>query len=130
MGVLANSNGKLWSGTTTTRNSGFTGITGGSTYTGVDFPDGKYYDVYKAYSGFTINALTACDEGICYGHGLSEVYNWYGDQAGWVNNIGSWFSRGLSYQDGVLAGVFSFAHNGGAASGSIGFRSVVSFVGA
>ncbi len=29
--------------------------------TGVDFLDSKYYDVYKAANGTSINALTACD---------------------------------------------------------------------
>ena len=93
--------------------------------TGVDFPDSKYYDVYKAANGTSINALTACDGGICYGHGLSEVNKWYGDYASFVYTNNPWFNRG----GGANAGVFDFVNTYGSASLS-SFRSAVSFVGA
>ena len=130
MGVFANSDGTLWSGKSTTYNSGFTGLLGsnGDSYTGVDFPDSKYYDVYKAANGTTINALTACDGGICYGHGLSEVNNWYSDFAYFVSVYGPWFSRGGDY-DGSNAGAFNFNGSNGNANRNHGFRSVISFVG-
>ncbi len=82
--------------------------------TGVDFPDSKYYDVYKAANGTSINALTACDGGICYGYYANFVY---------TNN--PWFNRG----GGANAGAFDFVNTYGSASLS-SFRSVVSFVGA
>ena len=131
MGVFANSNGTLWSGYTTTDNSGFTGLVGsnGSSYTGVDFPDSKYYDVYKAANGTSINALTACDGGICYGHGLSEVNHWYGDYAGFVHAHSPWFWRGGNYGVGDMAGAFLSNYYIGNANDLSGFRSVVSFVG-
>ena len=131
MGVFANSNGTLWSGSSTTRNSGFTGLLGsnGSSYTGVDFPDSKYYDVYKAANGTSINALTACDGGICYGHGLSEVSKWYGDYASFVYVYYPWFMRGGVSLNGADAGAFVFGSDFGNGS-NCGFRSVVSFVGA
>ena len=132
MGVFANSDGILWSGSSTTSNSGFTGLLGsnGSSYTGVDFPNSKYYDVYKAANGTSINALTACDGGICYGHGLSEVNTWYGDYAFFVETYNPWFIRGGSSNNGAYAGVFGFSSNDGDAYINGGFRSVVSFVGA
>ncbi len=132
MGVFANSNGTLWSGYSNTSNSGFTGLLGsnGDSYTGVDFPDSKYYDVYKAANGTSINALTACDGGICYGHGLSEVNHWYGDYAGFVNAENPWFRRGGVFMGGASAGAFRFDNGRGDASNNNGFRSVVSFVGA
>ncbi len=86
--------------------------------TGVDFPDSKYYDVYKAANGTSINALTACDGGICYGYYASFVY---------TNN--PWFNRGGGYNIGANVGVFDFVNTYGSASLS-SFRSVVSFVGA
>ena len=132
MGVFANSNGTLWSGQSTAYNSGFTGLVGrsGTSYTGVDFPDSKYYDVYKAANGTSINALTACDGGICYGHGLSEVRNWYGDAANFVDVLNPWFEWSGNSYSGASAGAFHFSSAPGMAGGDGGFRSVVSFVGA
>ena len=111
MGVFANSSGQLWSGNDNNYNSGFTGLVGsnGDSYTGVSFPDKKYYDIYKATSGTSINALTACDGGICYGHSLSEVNNWYGNNANFINANASWFKRGGSYDSGIYAGTFYFS---------------------
>ena len=86
--------------------------------TGVDFPDSKYYDVYKAANGTSINALTACDGGICYGYYARFVY---------TNN--PWFNRGGDYNIGANVGAFDFVNTYGSASLS-SFRSVVSFVGA
>ena len=126
MGVFANSDGQLWSGQMTIYNSGFTGLLGaaGDSYTGVDFPDSKYYDVYKASSGTSISSLTACNGGICYGHGLSEVSSWYSDPTEFVNAYYPWFTRGGNYNNGSNAGVFYFAHhNGTAGADNIAFRS-------
>ena len=131
MGVFANSNGELWSGNSTSSNSGFTGLLyGGTSYTGTAFPDSKYYDVYKASSGTTISALTACNGGVCYGHALSEVNSWYSDYAGFVSANGPWFLRGGSYDNGTGAGAFNFNYYYGNAISNKDFRSVVSIVGA
>ena len=126
MGVFANSDGQLWSGNSTSKNSGFTGLLGsaGTSYTGVDFPDSKYYDDYT-----TTNALTACNGGICYGHGLSEVNGWYSDYAGFVDVDYPWFKRGGFYSYGSSAGTFDFFYYYGNAS-SNGFRAVLSQIGA
>ena len=137
MGVFANSSGQLWSGYNTryqsgTFTSGFTGLLGdnGISYTGEAFPDSKYYDVYKADDGTSINPLTACDGGICYGHGLSEVNKWYGDYAGFVSAGGPWFIRGGYYGDGVNADAFNYGpFHGGTAFAEARFRSVISYVG-
>ena len=132
MGVFANSDGQLWSGNSTTDNSGFTGLLGaaGDSYTGVDFPDTKYYNVYKAYSGTTISALTACNGGMCYGHGLSEVSSWYGDSALFVRPGNSWFSRGGYFDNGSYAGAFYFHDSSGGVSNFSSFRAVLSQIGA
>ena len=135
MGVFANSDGQLWSGSSTSSNSGFTGLVGssGTSYTGTAFPDSKYYDVYKATSGTTISALTACNGGVCYGHGLSETNAWYGDYWHYGDLVSAdtpWFLRGDYFGDDVRAGVFFVGYVNGASDSYSGFRSVVSFVGA
>ena len=126
MGVFANSDGQLWSGYDTSSNSGFTGLLGtsGTSYTGTAFPDSKYYDVYKASSGTTISALTACNGGVCYGHGLSETNRWYNDDtAAFVSANYPWFQRGGNCFDGSDAGVFDGVNNDGGANDFVGFRS-------
>ena len=86
-------------------------------------PDSKYYDDYT-----TANSLTACNGGVCYGHGLSEVSKWYGDSALFVYASYSWFRRGGVSVAGTDAGAFHFCYGDG--DDGDGFRSVVSFVGA
>ena len=133
MGVFANSSGQLWSGNDTSYNSGFTGLVGtsGTSYTGVSFPDSKYYDVYKAESGTTINPLTACDGGICYGHALSETANWYNDYAEFVDANSPWFGRGGVSNNGTNVGAFGFNNRKGSANiFATGFRIVFSPIGA
>ncbi len=51
MGVLADTNGKPRSGFDSSDNSGFTGmLNDGTTYTGIAFPDSKYYNLYTGSS--------------------------------------------------------------------------------
>ena len=83
-------------------------------------PDSKYYDKYT-----TTNSLTACNGGICYGHGLSEVSKWYGDVAFFFSGKSPWFHRGGCYGDGSNAGSFDFGLNGGSASSEGAARSVL-----
>ena len=87
-------------------------------------PASKYFDDYT-----TTNPLTACNGEICYGHGLSEVRNWYGDYSNFVYAYNPWYIRGGNYNNGANAGAFFVMENGGQAYYTIGFRSVVSFVG-
>ena len=90
-------------------NSGFTTL-----------PDRKYYDKYT-----TTNLRTACNGGICYGHGLSEVSNWYGDYFNLVDASNPWFLRGGGYFDGSGAGTFGFSGDYGHASSDWAARSVL-----
>lgn len=131
MGVFANSNGLLWSGYTTSNNSGFTGLVGdsGDSYTGVPFPDSKYYDVYKVTSGTTISTLTACDGGFCYGHAWSETANWYGDSIGNVNSNYPWYIRGGNITGRTGVGVFYIDGGTGYSYGGYSFRLVLVKVG-
>ena len=84
-------------------------------------PDRKYYDKYT-----TTNLRTACNGGICYGHGLSEVSNWYGDYFNLVGGSSPWFCRGGDYgYGGSGAGSFYFGYSSGSASFSWAARSVL-----
>jgi len=95
MGVFADSSGNPRSGYSSSANSGFTGMLyDGTTYTGVSFPDSKYYNLYTG-SSYT-------------GHALTETKNWYSDNASFVSSFAPWFIRGGYYDNGTNAGVFNF----------------------
>ena len=73
MGVLADQNGKLRSGGYSS-NSGFTGmLEDGTTYTGVPFPDSKYYNLYSG--NYYEESAQIGSKYI--GHALKEVDSWY-----------------------------------------------------
>ena len=126
MGVFANSDGVLWSGNSSSNNSGFKGKVGtdGTDIEGLEWPEEKYYEVYKVSSGTTINIKTACNGGVCYGHALSETANWYGDSSNFVSAANPWFMRGGHCSSGSVAGVFLSYNNYGSASGNHSARVV------
>ena len=103
--------GSTWGATSSSNSAGFSSQ-----------PNSKYYDDYTA-----TNSLTACNGGICYGHGLSEVRNWYGDYADFVSASNPWFLRGGLYYDDSSAGSFSFfySNGGGGADSDRAARSVL-----
>ena len=79
-------------------NSGFTGmLSDGTTYTGIAFPDSKYYNLYTG-SSYT-------------GHALTETKNWYSDYADFVGSAFPWFVRGGVYYNSSSAGVFGFSRD-------------------
>lgn len=94
--------GSTWGATSSSNSAGFSSQ-----------PNSKYYDDYTA-----TNSLTACNGGICYGHGLSEVRGWYGDYADFVNASDPWFLRGGYYSNGSGAGAFGFNSSVGGSAGS------------
>ena len=113
MGVLADTNGKPRSGYDSgSNNSGFTGmLNDGTTYTGISFPDSKYYNLYTG-SSYT-------------GHALTETTGWYGDRAYFVNTRDPWFVRGGYYADSAEAGVFFLYNFSGSLSSAISSRLVI-----
>ena len=112
MGVLADTNGNPMSGYSSSSNSGFTGMLyDGTTYTGVAFPDSKYYNLYTG-SSYT-------------GHALTETKNWYSDNAYFVNSGTPWFDRGGVYILDIYAGVFNFNYDFGYAFANNGLRLVI-----
>jgi len=113
MGVLADTNGKPRSGFDSSDNSGFTGmLNDGTTYTGIAFPDSKYYNLYTG-SSYT-------------GHALTETKNWYSDFAYVVDSSATWFIRGGYYSNSAIAGVFSFSYNNGSSNSNYSSRLVIS----
>ena len=111
MGVLADSNGNPRSGFSSISNSGFNGtVLPEKQYTsGIDFPAEKYYDLYMSE-----DITTTCNNGTCYGHALSEILRWYGDNPFFIDSASPWFARGGHLSEGINAGVFLFtAWDGG-----------------
>ena len=94
-------------------NSGFTGmLSDGTTYTGIAFPDSKYYNLYTG-SSYT-------------GHALTETKNWYSDNANFVDSSHPWFLRGGYYSDSAYAGVFNFYYYSGNSYSGVSSRLVIS----
>ena len=98
-----------WGATSSANKAGFTSQ-----------PDSKYYDNYT-----TTSALTACNGGICYGHGLSETNAWHIDNALFVDGIDPWFTRGGRHIDRSNAGAFYFKNVNGGPSTVAAARSVI-----
>ena len=124
MGVLADPNGKPRSGFVLLQNSGFTGMLGdGKTYTGIAFPNSKYYNLYTgaSYAGHD-NLYT----GASYtGHALDETARWYSDNANFVYSSFPWFKRGANYFNNKYAGVFDFDNYSGEPYSGISSRFVI-----
>ena len=112
MGVLVDPNGKPRSGYKVGSNSGFTGmLNDGTTYTGIAFPDSKYYNLYTG-SSYT-------------GHALTETAGWYSAYADFVKASYPWFMRG-GYFNSTYAGVFNFGYGDGDSRSSGSSRLVIS----
>ena len=79
----------------------------------------KYWDNYT-----TTSSLTACNGGVCFGHALSETYNWYSDTKNFVMSSIPWFARGGYYSGGAAAGAWYFSRFYGVAYNDYSFRSV------
>ena len=84
------------------------------------FPSNKYYDIYTSD-----NLLTSCSGGVCYGHALSETYNWYSDSVDFTTELLPWIIRGGADVDEEDAGIFHFSIHNGEAHRWIGARSVL-----
>ena len=126
MGVMQDNTGTNtpMSGYTSSSNSGFTGKvydSGNFTqYSGVSFPNSKYYDLYAygtSHTDYTRRIL---------GDATGEVASWYADYSGFVDSGVSWFVRGNSLDDNPTdAGVFTFVGLVGRPDPVLAFRSVL-----
>ena len=119
--IVSNDGSTMMSGNDSSYNSGYTGKVYDSgkytSYTGIAYPDTKYYDKYS----FSTNDNSRIRSKL--GDGMKEVYN-YNTGSGWYSDAGSlassdspWFERGGGYFSGTMAGVFfSIRSNGNANS--------------
>ena len=105
----------MMSGYDSSSNSGYTGKiydSGNYTlYTGVDYPNNKYYDKYSFSASTTLRIRSKL------GDGIKEVYKgprgWYDDAALLADSGDSWFVRGAAHDFGVFAGVFNSNNRSG-----------------
>jgi len=112
MGIFADTNGKPRSGYTIGSNSGFTGmLSDGTTYTGISFPDSKYYNLYTG-SSYT-------------GHALTETQDWYGSFAFFADKSQPCFYRGGGYNMSLSAIIFNFIGSPGGGDKNLSSRFVI-----
>ena len=114
MGAYGTEADGIYSGNSTSYNSGFNGKTGsdsGMITNGVSLPETKYYDVYLNLTNSSSNngnqsCKNGTEYGVCYGHAISETSDWYNDYAYMVYANMPWFVRGGNYNSYINAGVF------------------------
>ena len=109
MGVLADTNGNPRSGDDSSQTSGFTGMEyNGTMYTGVPFPDSKYYNLYSG--NYYEESAQIGSKYI--GHALKETDSWYGERIGYMqstplSNMYPWVLRNWNL------GMFNVWHTSG-----------------
>ena len=112
--MVSNDGSTMMSGNSSSSNSGYTGKlydSGNYTaYTGVAYPNTKYYDKYS------FSTSSSSEIGSKLGDGIKEVYHegykgWYVDHSYLAYSNYPWFKRGGSYRDGAFAGLFSLGYN-------------------
>ena len=113
--IISTSSSSMMSGNSSSDNSGYTGVVGSSSYTGVSYPSAKYIDKYSYGTSGSERIRSKL------GDGIKEVYNntiygWYDDYSAIANNTNPWFVRGGGYcLENDCAGIFnSDAYYGGA----------------
>jgi len=115
-------NGEKYSGPTAIFNSGYTGILeDGSTFTGKNWLNDKYYNFYIKSD----TNMICSNEEECKSHGLSEVAEWYGDYASVIYPKYPWYVRGGYRESDKGAGSFAFGITGGEANSIYTFRLVL-----
>ena len=112
-----------WSGYNETKNSGFTGmLNDGTTYSGVAYPESKYYNSYTN-TGDSVSPVTNYTNDMQ--HALIETKGWYSDSANFVRSNSPWFMRGGYCSGSSSAGVFYFNYYNGNAHSFNSVRLVI-----
>jgi len=126
--IVSNDGTTMMSGYSSSRNSGYKGIIYDSgnytSYTGIDYPNNKYYDKYSFSTSNTTRIRSKL------GDGIKEVYKssssgWYSDGSNLANHNNSWFLRGGYYRNGASSGIFYSNYSGGASVASISSRLII-----
>ena len=116
--IVSNDGTTMMSGFDTSKNSGYTGKLYDSgnytSYTGIDYPNNKYYDKYSFSTDYDsiINSKL--------GDGIKEVYDssmrlWYGAYFKLVKKDNPWFIRSINFNAASNAGLFNSDGDKGAA---------------
>ena len=145
MGVLADSNGIIFSGRNSEYNSNFKGIygcpecdddTSGITENieGLDMPDSRYYNIYKNNYELSSDIWYIYSEGIL-GDATKEVAilndsyveKWFDDDPYFVTPQYPWLSRGGNWAAGTGAGIFNMQRSYGNAFKRSSSRLVLAF---
>ena len=116
--IVSNDGTTMMSGYKTSSNSGYTGKVYDSgnytSYTGVAYPNNKYYDKYSYGTSYELTRSKL-------GDGIKEVYKglagWYSDYSYLADSTYPWFLHSCGYSNGANAGAFySNCSNGNAGS--------------
>ena len=125
--IVSNDGSTMMSGSNSSVNSGYTGKTyeSGSytSYTGIDYPNNKYYDKYS----FSASSSTIRSK---LGDGIKEVYKdlngWYSDGSLIADSYYPWFVRGGGdYSSSARAGAFYLGHDCGDADSGTSSRLII-----
>ena len=103
MGVYTDSSKNLYSGNSSSYNSGFNGLYGvsGSKTDGKTFPNSMYYQAYTTLANSSL------------GDAIKETNGWNIDVASFILNTSPWFIRGGGYNSSSAAGLFGFSYSYG-----------------
>ena len=115
--MVSNDETTIMSGYDTSSNSGYTGKVYDSgnytAYTGIDYPNSKYYDKYSFSTGQYSRIRSKLGDGVKEVY-KSTTYGWYNDNSSFVYSNFPLFERGGYYYSGANAGVFcSVSYSGG-----------------
>ena len=114
-------NGNKYTGNTAIANSEYSGlISNGTTYTGKNWLEDKYYDFYTSN-----NLFSACNGKLCHSHGLNETANWYNDYASMIYPNYPWLVRSGNFSTDQEGGVFYIYYMNGGTSIQGSFRIVL-----
>ena len=125
--MVSNDGTTMMSGHSSSSNSGYTGKIyddgNYTSYTGIDYPNTKYYDKYS----FSTDEESII--GSKLGDGIKEVYKgsdgWYNDAHFFAYEINPWFTRGGFYRNGASAGAFSSHNDDGLANSDRSSRLII-----
>ena len=106
--MVSNNGSTMMSGRSSSYNSGYTGKVYDSgnytAYTGIAYPDSKYYDKYSFSASYNSRIRSKL------GDGIKEVYKgskgWYSDGSYLAHSDYPWFNRGGGSNNGANAGAF------------------------
>ena len=128
--IVSTDGSTMMSGNSLSENSGYTGKVydyaqdNYASYTGVAYPNTKYYDKYS-FSTSNVSIIRSK-----LGDGIKEVYKgsndgWYGDRSYIAGPTYPWFTRGGLYYEGASAGALYSGGSAGSANSNYSSRLII-----